>query len=331
MLLERSSLGLSEVIEGMGGLQTQAAPSGYIGLWSRMRDFERPMLTRALEERRVIQGTMMRATIHTVSAADYWPIMAGVRRANREWFGRAQAAAIGDTDIKAVAAAVGEELADGPLRMKVLSERLVSRGFPSRAASWAGMWVDMVRVPPSGTWEHRRADLYGLADAWLTPVEVSEDDGIDHLIRRYLGGFGPAPLKDVAGWMGLNVGWMRPVAERMELLRFRDEDGRPLVDLPDAPLPDPDTPAPVRFLAVWDAILLVHARRTVVLPEEHRPQIFSVKNPQSVNTYLVDGQVAGTWRFEDGEIRTSALRAISPQQRRELEEESNRLAAFHAG
>ena len=329
LLLERSSLELTEVMERMGGLQTQAAPSGYIGLWSRMRDFDRPMLTRALEERRAIQGTMMRATIHTVSAADYWPIMAGVRRANREWFGRAQAAAIGDIDMTAVAAAVREELVDGPLRMAVLSERLVRRGFPPRAASWAGMWVDLVRVPPSGTWERRRADLYGLADLWLTPVEVSEGDGIEHLIRRYLGGFGPAPLKDIAGWMGLNVGWVRPIAERMELRRFRDDDGRPLVDLPDAPLPGPDTPAPVRFLAVWDATLLVHARRTGVLPEEHRPQIFSVKTPQSVNTYLVDGQVAGTWRFEDGEIRTSALRALAPQQRRELDEEAHRLAAFH--
>ncbi len=175
LLLERSAMSLTEVMERMGGIQTQYAPSGYIGLWSRMRDFDRPMLTHALEERRAVQGTMMRVTIHTVSAADYWPMMAGIRRVNREWFARVQRG-IAPDDMQAVVAAVREELAHGPLRMAVLTERLVARGFPPRSAGWAGLWVDMVRVPPSGTWERRRADLYGLADQWLAPVEVSEDE-----------------------------------------------------------------------------------------------------------------------------------------------------------
>jgi hypothetical protein len=316
-------------MEQMGGIQTQYAPAGYIGLWSRMRDFDRPMLTRALEDRQAIQATMMRATIHTVSATDYWPMMAGVRRVNREWYTKVQRD-IRSTDMEGVADAVRVELADAPLRMAEIAARLVACGFPPRSATWAGLWVDMVRVPPSGTWEHRRADLYGLADQWLAPVEVSEDDGIELLIRRYLGAFGPGPLRDISNWMGLNVGQMRHVAERMELRRFHDEAGKPLVDLPDAPLPDPETPAPPRFLAVWDAMLLVHARRTQVLPEVLRPLIFNTKTPHSVNTFLLNGQVAGMWRFEKDRVELSPLRPLTATERRGLDEEAHRLAAFHA-
>ncbi|MGI8999435.1 MAG: winged helix DNA-binding domain-containing protein [Candidatus Limnocylindria bacterium] len=329
MLLERSPLGMAEVMEQMGGIQMQYAPSGYTGLWSRMREFERPMLTRALEEHRAIQATMMRATIHTVSAADYWPMMAGVRRINRQWYTRVQPD-IGATDMDAVADAVRHELADGPLRMGELTDRLTARGFPPRSANWVGLWVDMVRVPPSGTWERRRADIYGLSDQWLPPVKVTEDEGIELLIRRYLGAFGPAPLKDIATWMGLNVNQMRHVADRMELRPYRDESGKPLFDLPELRLPDPETPAPPRFIAVWDAMLLVHARRTQVLPEEHRPLIFNTKTPHSHNTFLLDGHVAGTWRFAEGAIQLAPLRDLTTAERHELDEEAHRLAVFHA-
>ncbi len=316
-------------MEAMGGIQMQYAPAGYIALWSRVCAFARPKLTRALEERRAVQGTMMRATIHTVSATDYWPMMAGIRRINREWFAKVQALQIGDTDMNAVAGAIREELAAGPLRIGDLSDRLVQRGFPARAAAWAATWVDMVRVPPSGTWERRRADLYALADGWLPRTDVREEDGIAHLICRYLGAFGPAPLKDIALWMGVNVGQMRHVAERLALRKLADETGRPLFDVPDGSLPDPDAPAPARFIGVWDAMLLVHARRTGVLPEEFRPLVFNTKTPHSFNTFLLDGRVAGTWRYEEGEIQLSPLRQLTPSERHQLEEEAHGLAAFH--
>ena len=330
LLLERSSLALTDAVEQMGGLQTQYAPAGYIGLWSRLHDFTRPMLTSALEERRVIQATVMRATIHMVSAADYWPLEVGVRRIRRQWFENVGRREVEKLDTEAVAAAVRRELADGPLPMKELTERLVTNGFPAIAAKWAGTWVDLVRVPPSGTWERRRADLYGLADAWVTPMTVTEEQGMELLIRRYLGAFGPAFLKDIASWMGMTVGQMRHVADGMDLRTLRDEVGKPFLDLPDAPLPDPGTPAPPRFLAVWDATLLVHARRTLILPEEFRPLIFNTKTPHSHNTFLLDGQVAGTWRHKDGEISLSPLRPLTPAERAALDDEAHRLAAFHA-
>jgi hypothetical protein len=118
--------------------------------------------------------------------------------------------------------------------------------------------------------------------------------------------------------------------ERIELRRFRDEAGKELLDLPRAPIPDGDTPTPPRFLPVWDATLLVHARRTGILPEEYRPLVFNVKTPHSVNTFLVDGRVAGTWRYEQGRVRLDPFEPVPRGVRRELDEEAKGLAAFHA-
>jgi hypothetical protein len=120
------------------------------------------------------------------------------------------------------------------------------------------------------------------------------------------------------------------VLERLSLRRFHAEDDGELLDVPRAPLPDPDTPAPVRFLPTWDAVLLVHARRTGVLPEKYRPLIFHTKNPPSVPTFLVDGAVAGTWRYDNGRVSWEAFERLDRAVRREVDEEAERLAAFHA-
>jgi hypothetical protein len=187
-----------------------------------------------------------------------------------------------------------------------------------------------VRVPPSGTWEQRRADLYGLADDWLGRPGVTEAEGLELLVRRYLGGFGPASPKELANWAGLPVTTVRPVMERLAPRRFRDEHGEELLDLPRAPLPHPDTPAPVRFLPTWDATLLAHARRTQILPERHRGLVFNTRTPHSVPTFLVDGAVAGSWRHERGRVRLEPFGPLPRQARAELDEEAERLAAFHA-
>ena len=328
-LLERIDGPLPRTVEDMGGIQMQYAPSGYIGLWSRMRNFERPMLTRALEDRTVVQATLLRGTIHTVSAGDFWPMLVAVRRINREWYARVGAKELAGIDMDAAAAATRDALAAGPMRMAELVAALDARGVPATAAKRIGFWVDLVRVPPSGTWEGRRADLYALAETWLPPVEVGEAEGMRHLVRRYLGAFGPAPIRDVASWMGMNVGQIRDAVAGVELRTLRDADGRTLLDLPDAPLPDPETPAPPRFIGTWEAMLLVHARRTAVLPEEFRPRIFHVRLPHSMNTFLVDGQVAGSWRFEEGDVRLEPFRSLSRSEQEAVEEEAHRLSIFH--
>jgi hypothetical protein len=330
LLLERSRLALTRALERVAGLQTQYAPSAYVALWSRLHDFRRETLTRALEQRRAVQATLMRATIHIVSAGDYPLFAAAIRNSRREWWARVQRHQVEGLDMSKVAALLRKHLADGPQRQAELTQLLQAEGFPRIAWSGAGMWLDLVRVPPSGTWEQRRADLYGLADDWLGRTKSTETEGLQHLVRRYLGGNGPASLNDVASWAGLQITTVRPVVERLGLRRFRDERGGELLDLPQAPLPDPDTPAPVRFLPTWDATLLVHARRTQILPEPYRPLVFDTKTPHSVSTFLVDGAVAGKWRYERGHVRLEPFGPLPRSTRTELEDEAERLSAFHA-
>lgn len=330
LLLERSDLPVGRALERVGGLQTQYAPSAYIGLWSRLRGFRREALTRALEQRVAVQGTLMRATIHMVSARDFPLLAVAIRKGRRDWWLRVQAKQLKKVDLETAVSRVRKHLSKGPLRQSELVELLKAEGFPPIAVASAGMWLDLVRVPPSGTWEQRRADLYGLAEGWLDKSNPTEAEGLDHLIRRYLGGFGPASLADISSWAGLPIAALRPAIERMELNHFRDEEGGVLFDLPRAPLPSPNTPAPVRFLPQWDATLLSHTRRTGILPEPYRALVFNTKTPQSVSTFLVDGSVAGKWRYEGGRVRLDPFERIPAPARRELEEEAKRLAAFHA-
>jgi hypothetical protein len=324
LLLERAKAPIPKALERIGGIQAQYAPSMYIGLWSRLEDLEREPVTRGLERRSIVQGSMMRATIHLVSKGDYWPFVVGIRRGQREWWLRTHGRGIDPREIDANDRKVRRAFSRGTLSRAELEEVLGER------LGLSGFWLDLVRVPPSGTWERRRADLYALAEDWVGPETVSENEGIERLVRRYLGGFGPAPIADIANWAGLKPPAVRSATERLQLRRFRDEQGKELLDLPRAALPDPETPAPPRFLPVWDATLLVHARRTGVLPEQYRPRVFNTKTPHSVNTFLVDGQVAGAWRYEKGHIKLEPFGRLSKQARAELNEEAERLAAFHA-
>jgi DNA glycosylase AlkZ-like len=330
LLLERSGLPLTRALERVAGLQAQYAPSGYVALWSRLRNVRRDDLTRALERRRAIQATLMRTTIHMVSAADYPLFAAGLRRSRRDWWLRVHRADASGIDMDRVAAVLRSALRNGPRRAEELKTLLASKGMPPMAWSGANLWVDMVRVPPAGTWEQRRADLYGLADGGRSSRRPTEQQGLAHLARRYLGGFGPAPPKDIAGWAGIPVGALTPALERLRLRRFRDPAGDVLFDLPGVPIPDADAPAPVRFLPTWEAALLVHARRTQILPEPCRALVFDTRTPHSLNTFLVDGAVAGSWRYERGRVRLEPFAPLPRRDRRALEEEGRALAAFHA-
>jgi hypothetical protein len=330
LLLERSRLSLTDALETVGGLQTQYAPAGYVGSWSRLDDFRRPALTAALEDRSVIQATVMRATIHMVSAGDYWPFALATRPSREVWYLRAAATQLKGVDMDRAVRRVRDDLAGGPRPHAELVAGLTAEGIPKTAWNGLAQLVHLVRVPPSGTWEQRRANRYALAEQWLGEPQIEEPAAIIHLVRRYLGGFGPASRADVASWTGLTATTLKPALAAIELRIFRDEDGRELIDLPDAPLPDEDVAAPVRFLPVWDANLLVHARRTGILPEVYRPRLFSTRTPHSFPTFLVDGAVAGTWRYEDGRLTLDPFDEISLRDRRAVDEEAERLRAWHA-
>ena len=329
LLLERGRAPIPKVLESMGGLQAQYAPSMYIGLWSRMEGFRREQLDRALERRSVAQGTLMRATIHLVSKGDYWPLALGIRRARREaWLDASYRRDYTATQMSAAARKLRARLGDGTIGRKEIHELL---GSDSVVTNGVNMWLDLVRVPPSGTWERRRADLYAAAEHWLgpPPAKLDEADGIELVVRRYLGGFGPAAPAEIANWAGMHPRRLGPVLDKLRLRTLRAEDGDELVDLPRAALPDPETPAPPRFLPTWDATLLVHARRTGILPEEHRPKVFNTRTPQSVPTFLVDGRVAGTWSYEKGKVKLDPFTRLDSSARKALREESERLAELH--
>lgn len=324
LLLDRAHLPIEDAVEQIGGLQTQYAPSGYVGLWTRLAGFRRAALTEALENRGVIQATLMRTTIHIVSRREFWRYAAGVRQARRVWSRRVATPGTDESTLVEAAERMRAALLAGPRTVKELGE--LARGFVGNL----GLWVDLVRVPPSGTWEHRRADRLGLAEEWVGPCDASEEEGLEHLVRAYLRGFGPGPWRDIASWAGISVTDARRGGGGLTLVRYRDEDGRELLDLPDAPLPDPDTPAPVRFLPHWDASLLAHARRTGILPEAYRPRVFSIRNPFSVGTYLVDGRVVGAWSVRDSRILLDPYETLAGDDQRAVEREREALEAFHA-
>jgi hypothetical protein len=194
-LLARAECGIPELLERMGTLQAQYAPSMYVGLWSRLAGFERAQLTRALHAGEVLQGTLMRNTIHLVSRADYWPLARATRAARRASWLRST-----KHDLAAEAARLEAALQTGPLRRTEI-EALIGRD----ALRGINADLDLVRVPPAGTWERRRADVFALA-----PDPQPARPG--HIVRRYLTGFGPAAKADIANWAGMSARELAPRA-----------------------------------------------------------------------------------------------------------------------
>jgi hypothetical protein len=321
LLLERADTSIVDAVEQVGGLQAQYAPSSYVALWTKVNGFQREDLTDALEDRSLVQGSLLRTTIHVVSRREYWLYVMGVKRSRQQWATRVQALPP-ERQLPDGARRLRELLAEGPKTVKELGEN--ARGFLGTLS----FYVDLVRVPPSGTWEHRRADRLALAQDWVGPNDATEAAGLEHLVRSYLRAFGPAPWQDICSWAGISLADARAGAKDLALVRYQDERGKELLDLAGAPLPDPGTPAPVRFLPHWHASLLVHARRTGLLPEEHRPRVFSVRTPFSIGTFTVDGRVVGGWSIVKGRIELDPFEELDPMDARAVERERAALEAF---
>jgi hypothetical protein len=323
LLLERKRLSPTAVIERLVGIQAQWPSAPYVGIWTRATGFRRESLERLLASGAVVKATVMRQTLHLVTPRDYALIRAAMSETNFPW---ESALAV------RLAPAVRKLAAAGPVAsadaIAYLERKHRLSGISARRA-WqaARMRAHLVHHHETALWNARPAGRFVAIDEPETHVPL---EARAELIRRYLAAFGPSSLRDIVQWSMMHVPELKASLATLEpLRRFRDEQGRELFDVPRGPLPDPDTPAPVRFLPKWDNVLLAWGDRTRVLPEAYRKRVIGM-NGDVAQTFLVDGFVAGTWNVEQGRVRTKPFGRLSPVQRRDLQEEGARLEAFLA-
>jgi hypothetical protein len=336
MLLRRETLSAIAAIEHLVGLQSQAPAPPYVGLWTRLEGFQAEELVRLMTDRSVVRIALMRGTIHLVSAADALAIRRVVQPAlSRDFRLSVFGAQLAGVDLPKLVKVGRRLLADGALTPKDLGQRLQT-SWPDRDAASLAYAVrchtPLVQTPPRGLWGQSGAAAHTTAEAWLgRPLATNSRP--DALILRYLRAFGPATVQDVQAWSGLTR--LQPSLERLRLRlrRFRADDGAVLLDVRDAPLPDPDTPTPVRFLPDFDNVLLAHADRTRIISDADRKQVFT-KNGLVRPAVLVDGFVRGLWKVASkGSAATLSIElfgAIPRQDAADLEREGGRLLAFTA-
>jgi Winged helix DNA-binding domain len=338
LLLRRADLQPSEAIEHLLGLQAQEPLPPYYGLWSRLDSFDPNELGRMLTEREVVRMTLMRGTVHLVTVRDALllrPLLQPViERVHNGSFGRRMAGA----DLEQLAAAVREFLADEQLTARELGRRVVERGIGEDVEAMGAAvraYVPLVQVPPRGVWGAGGQAKYAPLESW-TGREQEAAPSIDEVVLRYLGSFGPASVMDLQYWSGLTK--LKEIFERLrpQLVTFRNEDGKELFDLPDAPRPDPETPAPVRFVGEYDNVLLGHANRRRIIPADF-PWQGMLAPGRFVSNLLVDGVVRATWWIErEGKGKQRATLAIRPfrrlprAEREEVSAEAQRMIEFAA-
>jgi len=337
LLLEPSDLDVVTAVRSIGGLQAQEPASPYIALWARLGGFEPARLDEALAKRDLVKGTLMRRTVHIVSAADYralWTAtqarLTGVRRADRR--------DVPDDRVLRELRRFGKDFASEPRSLPELRDGLGERdGRSGDELLWWLRWVHpLIHIPADVPWSFGRRPLLVDADAWL-PVGDWPDpaSAIEHLVRRHLAAFGPASVADIARWAGIPVAAIRPSVDALQatgdLRTYRTEAGRVLVDAADAPLPDADVEAPSRLLPMWDSTVLAHDDRTRIISHDDRARVIA-RNGDTLATILVDGVVTGRWWAVADDARTrielEPFRALAARDRSSLEELAERLAQF---
>ncbi|MEV0419334.1 winged helix DNA-binding domain-containing protein [Streptosporangium canum] len=334
-LLARTDHTPLEVIGRLVALQAQEPNWPYVGLWSRIHGFTHSQLTTLLQDRKVVRSGLLRSTQHLAAADDFRrlrPLLQPVldRTARSAYFAGNRAG----LDPASLVATGLELLAGGTTPRKELARRLAERhpGLDGRIlAGEVELRAPLIHSPATGTWGSwgtRSAVSVTPAETWLgrpmAPVTAKD------LIRRYLAAFGPAGTMDVQAWSGLTRLGEIVSDMRAELRHYHDPDGRELIDLADAELPDPDTPAPVRLLPAFDNALLGHADRTRIISHEDRKRVMPGQ-AQVRPTFLVDGHVHGSWSLEGDTLRLTPFRPLSATDRAALEQEAERLLPFVGG
>jgi hypothetical protein len=336
LLLGRRTMPAAEAIEHLVGMQAQVPGNPYVALWSRLEGFQPDELSRLIADRSAVRSPLLRTTVHLVTARDCLilspltlPVLARTLKATP--FGRG----VAGMEVEALLAAARALLEDAPRTMGDLGKLLHAR-WPDRApvdlAYAVHYLMPLVQVPPRGLWGASHQATWTTVESWLGRA-LDPDPTPDDLVLRYLAAFGPASTSDVRTWSGLTG--VREVVDRLRprLRTFRDERGRELFDLPEAPLPDPETPVPPRFLPEYDNVFLSHADRGRIVSEDHRRRLASA-NGVGPGPFLIDGFIGGTWKIDS--TRTAATLVVAPLEplaapdREALAEEGARLLAFAA-
>ncbi|MFV2109376.1 winged helix DNA-binding domain-containing protein [Micromonospora sp. LOL_015] len=348
LLLDRADLPAYAAVAHLGGLQAQEPQEPFVGLWSRLRGFDPADLSDLLLRRAVVRTHLMRRTVHLLTAADAVAWRPRHDAMLRQRVLGAYRRELAGVDLDALAAAGRAVLADGePRTMTGLARALPDpwRQRDPRALGEAlvAALIPMVQLPPRGLWRTAGGARYRPLAEWagqqpdqLTgaagtdPAEASTDPAVagtdpvgQTLVRRYLAAYGPAASADLRAWCGLAGLPAAVAAVRDELVVFRDQRGRQLLDLPDAPRPDPDTPAPVRFLPAFDNAILGYDDRSRIIDDAHRG--LSVAGARVV---LVDGRVAATWTVDAGTVTVTGLCGLTRAERAAVAEEGERVVAF---
>jgi hypothetical protein len=322
LLLGRKRLSPTALVERLVGVQAQWPAAPYVGFWTRVASFRREALERELVRGTIVKATVMRQTLHLVTPRDYALIRSAQSETNYPW--ETKLAKELAPAVRALAAAGPVTTTDG---VALLEREHGLTGVQARRA-WraARIRAHLLHHHETALWRARPEGRFVPLDE---PEELDPTEARAELLRRYLAAFGPSSRRDIVAWSMLHVPEIARSLDRLELRRFRDEQGRELLDVPRAPLPDPDTPAPVRFLPKWDNVLLAWADRTRVLPEPYRKRVIGM-NGDVAQTFLVDGLVAGTWRVDRGRVVLEPFAPLKGAVRREVEDEAARLEAFLA-
>ena len=339
LLLKRAPITPAAAIGRLAGLQAQFSSAPYVGLWSRLATFAIADLERALAARTVVKATLMRGTLHLVTAKDYPALCVGTTQARGErWAPEARRL----PDARKIYQAALRH-AKTPRTRDDLAEFLKTQGVPAELATPMLWWLIasqgwLVHVPPSGSWGHHRSGDLIAADAWIRPRRVPDvAPAVRLMVERHLAAFGPATVEDISSWSSIRTPPIREALDRLgpKIREFTDPRGRTLYDIKGAPLPPADTVAPVRYLPKWDSTLLAYAppERVRILAEAHRKTVIG-KNGDVAQTILVDGFVAGTWsvvaRPREATLTVTAFKRLARTDLAALTDEGERLVRFVA-